>query len=55
MARSLRAIHRELSDISSERSKVARREKVLLNREQKLLLELKKYSSKKVSSNQGNV
>jgi len=51
MARSLKAIHTELSNISSERSKVARREKILLNREQKLLLELKKYSTKKASLN----
>tara|TARA_Y100000593_G_scaffold94755_1_gene195739 strand:- start:2463 stop:2615 length:153 start_codon:yes stop_codon:yes gene_type:complete len=47
MGRTLKAIHTELSNISSERSKVARREKVLLNREQKLLLELKKHSTRK--------
>ena len=47
MPKSLRAIHNDLTDVSSERSKIVRREKVLLSREQKLLLELKKYSTKK--------
>jgi hypothetical protein len=50
MPKSLRAIHNDMANVSSERSKIARREKVLLNREQKLLMELKKYSTKKSST-----
>lgn len=42
MPRNAKAIHSELYNIMSERGKINRRDKVLLNRERKLLLELKK-------------
>jgi hypothetical protein len=50
MPKSLRAIYNDLANVSSERSKIARREKALLSREQNLLMELKKYSTSKSST-----